>query len=95
MGLAILPARLLKELQKVEDFLIDRASLDEVAEGHRAWAQQIKQDRQASPTTVTEIIQEEVGKVFVRVLEDAGVYKDDANGQAGLDRFIKYLASAE
>ena len=95
MGLAILPARLLKELQKVEDFLIDRASLDEVAEGHRAWAQQIKQDRQASPTTVTEIVQEEVGKVFVRVLEDAGVYKDDANGQAGLDRFIKYLASAE
>ena len=93
MGLAILPARLLKELQKVEEFLIDRASLDEIAEGHRDWAQQIKQSRQVSPTTVTEIVQEEVGKVFVRVLEDAGVYKGDAEGQAGLDRFIKYLAS--
>lgn len=34
------------------------------------------------------ILQAEIGRVFVRVLEDAGVYKRDAAGQAAFDRFI-------
>lgn len=95
MGLAILPARLLMELQQVEKFLVDRATIEEVAESHREWAQDIKHTRQASPANVTEIVQEEVGKVFVRVLEDAGVYKTDAAGQAGLNRFIDFLTSTK
>lgn len=95
MGLAILPARLLNELEKVEDYLVDRAPLEEVAESHRDWAQAIKNTHQASPANVHEMVHEEVGKVFVRVLEDAGVYKSDEAGQAGLNRFIDYLTSAK
>lgn len=34
------------------------------------------------------IVQEEVGKVFVRVLEDVGVYKRDEKGQAAFMRFV-------
>lgn len=34
------------------------------------------------------IVQEEVGKVFVRVLEDAGVYKRDEKRQAAFMRFV-------
>ena len=34
---------------------------------------------------------EEIGRVFVGVLEDAGVYKWDEAGRAGLDRFLDVL----
>ena len=40
---------------------------------------------------VTKIIQYEVGQVFARVLEDAGVYKNNQSGQSGFMRFIKVV----
>ena len=40
---------------------------------------------------IAEIIRLEMGKVFARVLEDAGVYKRTPEGQAAFDRFIATL----
>jgi len=37
------------------------------------------------------IVQKEIGLVFNEVLEDAGVYKRNAEGQAAFDRFVKSL----
>ena len=37
------------------------------------------------------IVQDEVGKVFSKVLEHAGVYKRDENGKAAFMRFIDSL----
>ena len=34
------------------------------------------------------VIREEIGRVFARVLEDAGVYKRDEAGKAAFLRFI-------
>ena len=39
---------------------------------------------------IDEIIRLEIGKVFVQVLECAGVYKIDDNGREAFVRFIKY-----
>ena len=39
---------------------------------------------------IDEIIRLEIGKVFVQVLECAGVYKTDDNGREAFVRFIKY-----
>ena len=39
-----------------------------------------------------EILKQETGIVFSKVLEDAGVYKRDADGKAAFDRFLSKLA---
>lgn len=35
------------------------------------------------------ILKDEIANVFVRVLEDAGVYKDTPAGKDGFNRFIQ------
>lgn len=85
MGLAILPPHLKDELAQVESFLLD--STAPVAEYHRSWALSIAQKYECAPDNVSHIVQEELGKVFVQVLEHAGIFKDvDA-----FTGFISYL----
>ena len=66
MGLAILPPRLKEELIEVEKYV--SGEVHQIADIHRDWADRIR----ASGETV----ENAVGAVFQRVLEDAGVYKD-------------------
>ena len=37
------------------------------------------------------ILRDEIGIVFMQVLEDAGVYKRTPEGQAAFDRFVKAI----
>ena len=89
MGLAILPPRLKDELTVVEDFLLGK--VDKVADYHQDWADQIKATRAISQENVSQIVQDAVGQVFSRVLEDAGVYKRTPQGQAAFLRFVASL----
>lgn len=89
MGLAVLPPRLEPELKEVEKYLL--AEENTIAEYHKPWADQLKADNQITQENVTAIVQKAVGIVFARVLEDAGVFKRDAAGQAGFTRFIETL----
>ncbi len=89
MGLAILPPRLKDELKAVEDFLLGK--VDRVGTYHQEWADQLKADKEVSPENVTQVVQEAVGQVFSRVLEDAGVYKRTPQGQAAFMRFVDSL----
>ena len=41
------------------------------------------------------ILKDEVGKVFMRVLEDAGVYKCTAEGREAFGRFLKGIGFEE
>lgn len=91
MGLAILPPRLKKELKQVQDYLLEQEST--VANYHLDWAADLK----ATHPSITEeaeaeaIVRESVGQIFARVLEDAGVYKRTAEGQAAFRRFVATL----
>ena len=91
MGLAILPPRLKKELKQVQDYLLKQEST--VANYHLDWAVDLK----ATHPSITEeaeaeaIVRESVGQIFARVLEDAGVYKRTAEGQAAFRRFVATL----
>lgn len=89
MGLAILPPRLKEELVEVKKYILNQAN--QIANYHKDWANQIKLRPDLSATALDDIIQEEVGSVFVRVLEDAGVYKRDQEGQAAFMRFLKSI----
>lgn len=90
MGLAVLPPRLKDELAEIQAFLLGNSS--QIEEYHVEWAEQLKaQYGQLSSTQEAEaVLHKELGKKFVRVLEDAGVLKD---AQA-MNRFIHTLNKA-
>ncbi len=61
---------------------------------HEEWILQILSENigslrsSADASSVGALLKQEVGTVFSHVLENAGVYKTDAEGLAGFDRFI-------
>ncbi|PGY06965.1 UDP-glucose--hexose-1-phosphate uridylyltransferase [Bacillus sp. AFS031507] len=91
MGLAVLPARLKDELGEVENFILGRSSA--VADYHLDWAEALKTRYQAiaNEANVHGLVREEVGKKFLRCLEDAGVFKRNEVGASGFQRFISTL----
>ena len=90
MGLAILPPRLLSELEAVQAYLAGKISLDQVAEIHQDWAQALQEDY-SPDQSVEEYVKEALGVKFARILEDAGVFKLDQAGRAGFQRFIESM----
>ena len=89
MGLAVLPARLKGELTRVKEVLLAGGDLraDEVTAKHADWAEEFLTRRTLTAENADEVLQDEVGRVFVRVLECAGVYKRTAEGRAAFLRF--------
>ncbi|MGZ9836123.1 UDP-glucose--hexose-1-phosphate uridylyltransferase [Streptococcus sp. V940] len=89
MGLAILPPRLKEEVEQVAAYLVGKDV--SVADYHQAWADELKDSHPdlTDKDQALEIVQESVGKIFARVLEDAGVYKQTEEGQAAFMRFVE------
>lgn len=88
MGLAILPPRLKDELAEVGKHILGTSN--EMKEYHRVWADEIKQNHpEATAENITEIVNQETGRVFAKVLEDAGVYKRNKQGQEAFMRFVE------
>jgi len=92
MGLAILPPHLKNELEILGKAMISGGDLHspEIAR-HADWAENILSRRQVCAQNVDEVLREEVGAVFVKCLEHAGVYGQDAGGQAAFRRFTEEL----
>ena len=91
MGLAILPPRLKEEVEQVAAYLVGEDV--SVADYHQEWADELKESNPdlTDKAQALEIVQESVGKIFARVLEDAGVYKQTEEGQAAFMRFVKQV----
>ncbi|HFE9335687.1 TPA: UDP-glucose--hexose-1-phosphate uridylyltransferase [Streptococcus agalactiae] len=87
MGLAILPPRLKEELGLVERYLL--GEVNEVASYHQKWADNLKLVSEITSGNVEQIVKDAVGKVFSRVLEDAGVFKRTPEGKAAFRRFVE------
>lgn len=93
MGLAVLPARLKKEMTLLEDALLsgkDIQSMEEIQK-HADWVEEWKNQYEIKEENIHSIIQCEIGKVFVKVLECAGVYKRTEEGKEALMRFLDSL----
>ncbi|MBQ4260618.1 MAG: galactose-1-phosphate uridylyltransferase, partial [Ruminococcus sp.] len=94
MGLAVLPARLNRELSLLEELIADGQDLRQNAETekHAEWAEGFAERLKGMPREeIRSVLEQEVGKVFVSVLEDAGVYKRDEDGKEAFRRFIKTI----
>ena len=93
MGLAVLPSRLKTELAGLEQAIVKRRDIrtDVTLAKHADWVDGLKQQYVFTPATTRKILLRETGKVFSRVLEDAGVFKRTPEGQAA---FLRFLTSA-
>lgn len=91
MGLAVLPSRLKQELADLGDAIVKGKDIaaDENLSKHADWVKQFmtRYDRIDSGN-VEQILRDEVGIVFSRVLEDAGVYKRTPEGMKAFEKFI-------
>ena len=91
MGLAVLPSRLQSELTGLAKAITEEKDIraDETLAKHADWVDAFK-PRYVSITkeNVDAILKEEVGRVFERVLEDAGVYKCTPEGRKAFERFL-------
>ena len=92
MGLAVLPSRLKDELAVLGEYLVEGKDIrsNEMIEKHADWADQFLPGyEKITKENVEDILRDEVGKVFARVLEDAGVYKCTSEGREAFGRFLE------
>ena len=89
MGLAVLPARLKDELAQLAALLRSGGDLyaDEATAKHAPWAEELKTRHDFTREDADAVLRQEVGRVFMQVLEDAGVFKRDEAGRAAFLRF--------
>ncbi len=91
MGLAVLPARLKGELAALEEAILTDTPLTGELRKHEAWVEELKTGYTFTQENISAVLKTEVGKVFAKVLEHAGVYKRTATGLAAFNRFIDYV----
>ncbi len=91
MGLAVLPARLKDEMAMLKEAIIAGTDLrqDEVLAKHADWVDSfVAKYEKIDETNAQKIIEDEIGLVFSKVLEHAGVYKRNEQGKSDFIRFI-------
>ena len=94
MGLAVLPARLKDEMEILKDCLINGKDIraDERISKHADWVEAFMSSYGSITADNAEgILRNEIGKVFLKVLEHAGVFKRNPDGQKAFDRFVSTL----
>ena len=96
MGLAILPARLKEQGAQIAEILAGQRPNTSRIEGdalavHADWIDELiaKYGTGMKPEAANKAVKAEIGTVFSHVLENAGVFKQDAQGQAAFVRFMQ------
>ena len=95
MGLAVLPSRLKNELKTLAEIAVAGADIaeDSPVKAHKKWFEGFRGNYSFTEENVMGILEAEVGKTFVKVLEDAGVYKCTKEGRDAFLRFTKSIGA--
>ena len=90
MGLAVLPSRLKSEMADMKKAILEGTDFTTVATiaKHKEWFDCFKDNYTFTKENVDDVLKAEVGRTFVEVLKDSGVYKDTEDGRAAFMRFI-------
>ena len=94
MGLAVLPARLKDEMNLLTEYLLEKKDVrsNETLAKHGDWVDEVlAKHPDLGKENVNDILREEIGIVFMKVLDGAGVYKMTDEGLAAFRRFIEKL----
>mgnify|MGYP002623345845 CR=1 FL=1 len=91
MGLAVLPSRLKEEMQKLAAALVQGKDIsgDPILSKHSDWAKELGKKYKFTKDNADKILKKEIGIVFSKVLEHAGVYKRTDEGKAAFLRFVQ------
>lgn len=91
MGLAVLPARLQEEMEVLADAIVVGGHIqNDVIARHKEWVEAfLPKYETITHDNVMDILRQEIGLTFIRVLEDAGVYKCNQEGRQAFLRFVK------
>ena len=94
MGLAVLPARLKEEMALLAEAILVGAQIqkNEMIAKHARWAEEfLPKYSDINKNNIEGILQAEIGLTFVKVLEDAGVYKCTEMGREAFRRFLETI----
>ena len=94
MGLAVLPARLKTEMAQLKEAILAGADIrqDEILGKHADWVEEFSAKYDTiNAENIDKIFEDEIGPVFMQVLEDAGVYKRTEEGLKAFERFVESL----
>lgn len=102
MGLAVLPSRLKAELAQLGEYIVEGKDIrgSETLKKHGDWVEEFlsaykEKGIRITAENVEDILKAEVGQVFARVLEDAGVYKCTEEGREAFGRFLRSMGFQE
>ncbi len=91
MGLAVLPSRLEKELKETAKCILNKLDLrkNEYTAKHADWVYDFLPNySDINENNIMNILEKEIGLVFIKVLECCAVFKRD---KKGLDAFVKFI----
>lgn len=95
LGLAVLPARLKEELEIIKKCLLKEKNEEYILKNlnlHLEWFNYLKKKYgDFNKETIDDILKDEVGLIFKKVLEDCGVFKFDEEGLKARNRYIQNL----
>ncbi len=94
MGLAVLPSRLKADMDRLSEYILEGRSVREDLQLaiHADWVEAfLPKYGEITSDQVQKILQDEIGSVFLQVLEHAGVFKRTPQGQEAFDQFIEVI----
>ncbi|MFH5836113.1 UDP-glucose--hexose-1-phosphate uridylyltransferase [Proteiniclasticum sp. C24MP] len=96
LGLAVLPSRLRNEMSDLKEKLIvhdlEGIYADETLNKHGDFAKRILEENQSiDSTNALDILYQEIGKVFMNVLENCGVFKKDEDGEKAFQKCFEVM----
>ena len=91
MGLAVLPARLEKEMARLKSLILSGGDLrgDALTVSHAEWAEEILRRVSVDEGNIDSVIRREIGYVFKNVLADCSVFSD----MDSFKRFIVFVSA--
>jgi len=92
MGLAVLPARLVDELQFIKEALVSKSDLPIELEKHKKWFKQLQKDYRTQD--INTYINDAVAHKFMNCIEDSGVFKQTEEGYQQFTKFMEGLQHA-
>ncbi len=90
MGLAVLPSRLAREIELMKEYILsgrDFSENEHIAK-HKAWYERFSGKYDFSENNTDEILRAEIGRTYLEILSDAGVFKRTSEGR---DAFLKFI----
>ena len=93
MGLAILPGRLKKDFQEIKSVLNTNKKVPEHLIIYKDWIESLKHKELSNYDESS--IKHQAGEVFIKGLEDCGVFKQTPEGQKAFEQFIERLVNED